>query len=279
MEMPRDNILKVGIIQVNTKRMDLEWNYYNVVEKVRKAAKKGAAIVCTPECMLDGYAFDKPEFQENPEEYCIDPESSKYARGFKDLAAELGIYMLIGASIAEKRNTPVYRNAILVYDPSGSEIGRFSKVHSTYKNLEATFYKHGDVFPVFSLEKDDVKTTFGVMICYDRQVPETARILAVKGARIIFNPSATGNYARGWNTRLLRTRAYENGCFVVSVNHASPRINGFSLAINPRGNIIKRLNTWEKVKVVNLDLDLVNKTNKRLGTRRPTMYDELTMKN
>ncbi|MFX0103657.1 MAG: carbon-nitrogen hydrolase family protein [Candidatus Hodarchaeota archaeon] len=277
--MSEENTLKVGIIQVNTKRMDLEWNYLNAVKKIRKAAKNGAMIACTPECMLDGYAFDKPEFQEKPESYCIDPESSDYARGFKDLAAELGIYMLIGASIVEKGNPPVYRNGILLYDPKGKEIGRYSKVHSTHGNLEARFFKHGEEFPVFDIKKDGLEAKIGIMICYDRQVPETARILAIKGAQVIFNPSATGNYARGWNTRLLQTRAYENGCFVVSVNHAYPRINGYSIAINPRGKIMTRCYPWQCTRNVNLNLELVEKASKKLKTRRPSVYDDLVDRN
>jgi predicted amidohydrolase len=113
------------------------------------------------------------------------------------------------------------------------------------------------------------------MICYDRQLPEPARILRVKDASVIFNPSATNNFAARWNTPLLQTRAYENKCYVVSVNHAFPRLCGLSLVTDPNGRVVKRLPPWQTVRVVTLDLDLVARKQKALLTRRPSTYQAL----
>ncbi len=267
--------VKVGIIQVATKRLDLEANYARAKILIKKAADRGARIVCTPECMLDGYAFDKPAFQEEPGRYCVDPANSVYTRGFMDLAKALGIYIIACMSAMDGT---ARRNAAIVYNPDGTEGGRYFKVHSTHGNKEATFYKHGEQYPVFHADIDGGDVPFGVMICYDRQLPEPARILRVNGAKIIFNPAATGNFAMGWNTRLMQTRAYENKCYVVSVNHAWPRINGMSLACSPAGKVIARCMPWETVKVVSLTMDDVERKAKDIKTRRPTTYNDLLKK-
>jgi predicted amidohydrolase len=269
--------IKIGIIQIATKKLDLDYNFTRSVAMIRKGAEKGAKILCTNECMLDGYAFEHPKFKENPDDYCV-PITSQYFEDYKVLAQELGVYLLIGCSLLEFNGEKKhYRNSIVVIGPMGVIIGVYNKVHSTYSNFEAVFYKHGEDFPVWSLDFDNNqnKVNIGIMICYDRQMPETARILAVRGAEIIFNPSATGNFRRGWNTHMIQTRAYENKCYVVSTNHGSPRINGRSFVADPNGKVIARCPFREHVKVVELDLTLVRSERKNLFTRRPTVYDGL----
>nr|MDO8111946.1 carbon-nitrogen hydrolase family protein [Candidatus Sigynarchaeota archaeon] len=232
--------IKVGIIQPNTRKLDIPYNMSLLEKLATIAAKKGAKIDCTPECMLDGYSFDDPAFQANPDAYCIDLASSPIARRCGDLTQRLGLYLIVGMSIKEQGQPPRYRNAAILFSPNGEVEGMYFKVHSTFDNVEAKFYKHGEGFPTFNVTPDGIATKVGIMICYDRQMPESARALRVNGAEIIFNPSATNNFRHAWNTRLLQTRAYENKWYVVSVNHAWPRRNGRSLAIHPRGTILAR---------------------------------------
>ncbi|MHA1999704.1 MAG: carbon-nitrogen hydrolase family protein [Promethearchaeota archaeon] len=265
--------LKVAIIQASTKRNDLDHNFRVTEKLILRARKKGARIACTPECMMDGYAFDTDEFQLEPVKYCIDPGKSKHYEKLKELARRTRIFIIVGMSLVETGG--VYRNAALVFDPHGHEVGRYFKAHSTYENMEATFYRHGDEFPVFTLDVDGLQVRIGLMICYDRQVPEVARILRVNGAEIIFNPAATGNFSRGWNTRLVQTRGYENNCYVVSVNHAAPRINGRSFAVDPSGKVIARCHRKQCVKIVTIDLGKTREGTKILGTRRPSIYSDL----
>lgn len=268
--------IHIGIVQIATKKLDLEHNFNQSIKLIRKVANKGAKIICTCECMLDGYAFDTKEFRNHPEKYSL-PIDHPYIRQYLDLAQELEVFLLIGLSlIEEKKGTKLFRNAILIIDPKLGIIGQYNKVHSTYGNFEAEFYTHGTEFPVFNLQiSGETRVTIGIMICYDRQMPETARILAIKGAEIIFNPAATGNFRRGWNTRLIQTRSYENKCYVCSVNHAAPRINGRSLVTDPNGKIIARCVPWETVKVIRVDLKNVYEKRRDLETRRPSVYQDL----
>ncbi|MBN2154242.1 MAG: carbon-nitrogen hydrolase family protein [Candidatus Lokiarchaeota archaeon] len=274
-EAPGGNRVRVGLLQPATRRLDLDRNLTILEVLAAKAARKGATIVCTPECMLDGYAFDDPAFQADPARYCVALGGSKYARSCSDIASRLQIHVIACMSTVEAESPPVYRNAAILYDPSGKVVGRYFKAHSTSGNMEAEFYAAGDSFPVFDVELGGVATRVGIMICYDRQVPEVARALRVNGAEIIFNPSATNNYARGWNTRLLQTRAYENKCFIVSVNHAFPRLCGRSLVAGPSGRVIARLFPWQQARVVELDLAAVHAGEKHVNTRRPGIYADL----
>jgi predicted amidohydrolase len=271
-------LIRVGLLQPATMKLDLDHNLSILEMLATKAAGKGASIVCTPECMLDGYAFEDPAFQADPARFCVVLGDSKYARACSDLASRLGIHVITCMSTMEAGATPVYRNAAILYDPTGKVTGQYFKSHSTSGNMEASFYRAGDSFPVFDVVLRDVATRIGIMICYDRQVPEVARALRINGAEIIFNPSATNNYAHGWNTRLLQTRAYENKCFVVSVNHAAPRLCGRSLVANPSGRVAARLFPWQQARVVELDLAAVRSREKDVNTRRPEIYGDLVRK-
>lgn len=257
-------------MQVGTRPLALQENLGRCGRLARKAARRGARVICTPECMLDGYAFDAPAFQADPDRFSLRAGDELHAR-LAALARELDLYLLAGASLRESGPPAVYRNAILLFGPGG-EVGRYFKVHSTYGNLEATFYQHGEEFPVFDLVVSGGTVRVGVMICYDRQVPEAARVLRVRGAEVIFNPAATGNFRRRWNTRLLRTRGYENKCYVVSVNHARPRSCGRSLVVDPHGKVVTRLGRREQARVVTLDLTRARAHQHDLHTRRPSTY-------
>ncbi len=270
--------IRVGLLQPATRKLDLDHNLAVLEQLAAKAARAGASIVCTPECMLDGYAFDDPAFQADPARYSVSLGGSKYASACAALASRLGIHVIACMSTVEAGATPVYRNAAILYDPTGKVAGQYFKSHSTSGNTEATFYLAGDSFPVFDVVLGGVATRIGIMICYDRQVPEVARSLRVNGAEIIFNPSATNNYAHGWNTRLLQTRAYENKCFVVSVNHAVPRLCGRSLVANPSGRVDARLFPWQQARVVELDLAAARTREKDVNTRRPEIYGDLVRK-
>lgn len=265
--------LKIAIIQPNTRELDLDYNFKISARMLKKAASKGAEIAVTPECMLDGYSFDSPEFQRQPEEYCINPGKSKFYQDFQKIAEQLGMYLIIGMSlVGNEDGNGTLRNAAVLFSPDGKEVGKYFKSHSTYNNLEAIFYKHGESFPVFELDFCQSKAKVGIMICYDRQLPEPARLLRLNGAEVIFNPAATGNFLRGWNTRLVQTRAYENKCFVVSVNHAFPRITGRSFVARPDGKLIHRSPWWQCVRVVTVDLTECTNKADAIKTRRPTLY-------
>ena len=126
------------------------------------------------------------------------------ARGIgrlRELAKQLDLYLCVGFS--ELADDQLYNTALLI-GPDGKTAGKYRKTHGV-----EPFYRVGDSLPVFETRYGKV----GIMICYDRQLPEIARTMAAQGAELILVPS-NGMWGR-MNDALLRTRCYENGVFLV----------------------------------------------------------------
>jgi predicted amidohydrolase len=118
------------------------------------------------------------------------------------------------------------------------------------------------------------------MICYDREVPESARVLMLKGVDVIFNPLMCGCPTDEIHRCLLRTRAFENEVYVLVVNHAEPRQNGHSMLIDYDGYIRHEAGSDEELLIATVDIDKLN-THRETGIygkhhRRPELYDILT---
>jgi predicted amidohydrolase len=207
--------IRVASVSVLPKKWDKEENWKRIDRLVRKAVDEGdAEIVVTPEGALDGYVInevnaekDQQKKDELVEKFIelAEPLDGKYILKAGSLSDELNIYLVLGC--LEKDGENLYNSAIL-FDPEGDIIGKYSKTHFAQGyTINPSCYTPGEQYPVFQTPFGKV----GMMICYDRQLPEPARILSLKGAQILFVPSY-GSYTDkdGWNTVLLRTRAYEN---------------------------------------------------------------------
>jgi len=253
-------------------KWEKEVNWNRIESMVRKAAVEGGAdVVLTPEGILEGYIIeDSNNIQDKNEKNKIieriksvaEPLNGPYIQKACKLADELDIFFIFG--FLESRNTKLYNTAILI-DPDGDIIGRYTKTHfAEGYTIKPDAYTPGNEYPVF-------KTPFGIVgiiICYDRQLPEPARIMALKGAQILFVP-AYGSYTddNGWNTALMRTRAYENRFPVVFCNPFQ------SLLIDQNGNIRALGNSGEVV-YYEVNTSARNYEN-RFRNRRPETYEEI----
>jgi predicted amidohydrolase len=110
---------------------------------------------------------------------------------------------------------------------------------------------------------------WGALICYDRQLPETARVLAINGARLILIPSY-GGYGE-MNTAMMRTRAYENAVYVAFVHPKR------CLFIDPGGNIIAEDDDskGDQIVMAEIQLDHERLGNGAIRNRKPEMYGDL----
>lgn len=119
----------------------------------------------------------------------------------------------------------------------------------------------------------------GICICYDAAFMEVWRVLALKGAEIIVNISATPDYfQQGYIWRRLSGAAYFNQLFVVYVNRPDKIFSGHSAVIDPRGEIIADLGRRPKVQTVTVDLKEIKKWRKEeivYPNRRPKLYRDL----
>ena len=185
---------------------------------VRRAAALGAKIVVTPETCLDGYVCHQGGLTREKFSALADNEEGAAIGRLRTLARELDLYLCLGFS--ESEGDRLYNTALLI-GPDGQTVGKYRKTHGVEK-----LYEPGDSLPVFETRYGKI----GILICYDRQLPETARTLADQGAELILIAS-NGMWGR-MNDAMLRTRAYENGVFLV---FAHPRDG---LVIDPGGRII-----------------------------------------
>jgi predicted amidohydrolase len=247
-----------------------ERNFAAAARMIRQAAQGGAQIVMTPEVMLTGFVGGPAERE------LAEPIPGPATEVFGALAKELDIYILAGLS--EMRDGYVY-NAMTVLDRAGALMGVMRKVHIN-KYETPGGWRNGSEFPVWQFKTATGEMTAGIMICYDREVPESARLLMLQGADVIFNPLACDCPTVDIHRCLLRTRAFENEAPILVVNHAAPRQNGHSMMINAFGDIVAEAGEGEEIIFYSVDLDDLNAYREQgiygLHHRRPELYTSLS---
>ncbi len=275
-------IIKVAAIQMNAVKFDKEANFIKAATMIREAASMGADIVCLPECALTGYPRIFPNPDRSDEEYHKELDRIRsvaesipgtYSQKFSELAKEAGIYIVTGYE--ELRGREIYNTCILI-GPDGMIIGKYSKVHlqdwMVYSGISP-----GTEFKAFEIIIKDNSLKIGINICYDIQVPESARITMLEGADILFVPYCTNGFSSEMNRWLFRLRALENQFYVCRVNFAHPYNNGDSMLIDPRGNVLFGGQEREGILVGEVDLNflkMVRDTYKIYGPtyRKPEVY-------
>ena len=215
------NELNIALLQI-APTGTIGGNLLKGKEAVNKAKELGADIAVFPEMWSNGYNIYNREFKEWKND-SIDIESD-FIKSFINLSKELNIAILI--TYLEKRNDDRLNSAMLI-DRFGNVKYNYSKVHTCDFDVEKNLTS-GDDFYVCSLntEKGDVEV--GCMICYDREFPESARVLMLKGAEVILVPNACPMEINRLSQ--LRGRAYENMTAICTCNYPVdvPDCNGHS---------------------------------------------------
>jgi predicted amidohydrolase len=214
--------LKVALLQLMPTGT-LEGNLQKGLEYCRKAKDMGADIALFPEMWSVGYNI--PENMEQLKASAISAES-EYVNSFGELAGELN--MAIGITFLEQYE-PLPRNTLCLFDRFGRKVLTYAKVHTCDFGEECRLTP-GDDFYVTDLDTEQGNVIVGAMICYDREFPESARILMLKGAEIILVPNACPMEINRLSQ--LRARAYENMVGIATVNYpfGQPDCNGHSSA-------------------------------------------------
>ncbi|MCC6443119.1 MAG: carbon-nitrogen hydrolase family protein [Armatimonadetes bacterium] len=249
------NNLHLALFQHIPARWGLEENFAVFLEAVEAASRAGAQLLAAPECFLDGYA-------------AADPGSSRERlREAAQAVGESGYLARIGEEAGRRRMAVVFRfvqrDGDRLYNAAGlwGRDGRLAGVyHKTHLQEHDRQFDPGQSLPVFETEWGPV----GLMICADRRWPETARAMRLQGARLIVCPSyGMSHKANEW---WMRTRAYENDCFVA---FAHPRV-GF--VARPDGELAGKLEDRDRgLLSLSLDLSHADRHN-HLGDRRPELY-------
>jgi len=237
-----------------------EANFAKLERFAREAASRGANVISTPEGFLEGYVGNEkrtPDLKLDTYLTAGEATGGPMLTRIAALARELKVYLLIG--FAERREGKMYNSAV-IFSPGGEISSRYSKSHTA---ADEPYNTKGTEFPV----ADTPLGRWGTLICFDRQLPETARILALRGAQFILVP-AWGGYGE-MNDIMMRVRAYENGVWLAFVHPKR------CLIIDPRGTVVAA-NTGEEDQIVMATIGLRD-DNKQflLEQRRPELYEEL----
>ena len=262
--------IMLGGVQFAGLRGEKEGNTATAVRLIREVAAQGAQIIMTPEVCLSGFVGGE---EEKPMAESIPGPATE---SFGALAAEVDVYLLVGLSELADGHI---RNAMIVLDRQGQLMGVMRKVHIN-RNETRHGWRNGSEFPVWQFHTDTGSMTAGIMICYDREVPESARLLMLKGADVIFNPLACTCPTDDIHRCLLRTRAFENEVVIFMVNHAAPRLNGHSMVFDCRGNIAAECGEDEETFCWEVDLVAIAERREQgiygKHHRRPELYAPLT---
>ena len=212
--------LKIALLQL-LPNGTLEGQLSKGMDACKKARDMGADIALFPEMWSDGYAL--PQDRQELDELSVDLDGD-FVQNFRKLAADL--QMAIGITILE-RHDPKPLNTLILFDRKGEKRLHYAKVHTCDFDKERIL-SSGEDFYVVDLDIGKDKIKVGAMICFDREFPESARILMLKGAEVILAPNACPMEINRLSA--LRTRAYENMLAVATCNYpkGQPDCNGHS---------------------------------------------------
>jgi predicted amidohydrolase len=194
---------------------------------------------------------------------------------FRELAARLE--MAVAITFLE-RWPRAPRNTMSLIDRQGQVVLTYAKVHTCDFSVMELACTPGDGFAVCALDTRAGPVHLGAMICYDREAPESARILMLKGAELVLTPNACTLDDR--RVQQFATRAFENAFGVAMANYAAPQQNGRSVAFSADGLPIVEAGGAEGVYIAEFDLDALRTYRETTiwgnAFRRPHRYGLLT---
>jgi len=252
------------------------------IKMIADATGQGAQVVGLQEI------FHGPYFcaEQDPKWYdTAEPEDGPTVSRMREVAREHGIVLIV--PWFEEEQPGVYYNTACVIERDGTIVGKYRKTHIPQVGpcfWEKFYFKPGNLgYPVFDTSVGRV----GLIICYDRHFPEVARELGLKGAEIVFNPSATVESLSRYLWELEQpAHAVANGFWMAASNRVGveaplnpAKFYGSSYFCSPRGKIIAQASDSEdEVLVADLDLDEIREVRNTwqfFRDRRPETYGEM----
>jgi N-carbamoylputrescine amidase len=267
--------MKLAGIQISCCE-EKERNIEKAIRFAEIAIEKGAHIICFQE-LFTTHWFPR---EMNRRHFSLAEGVDGLTIGtMRRLAKEHGVVLI--CPIFEIEEDSFYNSAVVI-DADGEILGSYRKIHVPQIPLwEERYYfssgNHG--FPVF-------KTKFapiGVQICWDNFFPEGSRILALKGAKILFSPTAAAFASqRKWET-VISSNAIANGVYIFRVNRVGSEekqdFYGRSFCISPEGELLdKPTGMKDSIALIDIDLRNIDKARKEwpfFKDRKPDRYKEI----
>lgn len=254
--------LRIALLQI-APTGTLAGNLEKGMAACRRAKEMGADIALFPEMWSNGYRiYDRPAEEWMRE--AIAPDDG-FLLSFRALACELD--MAIGVTYLEAYPTGP-RNSFVLFDRKGRRVLDYAKVHTCDFDVERNLTP-GEDFYVAKLDTQTGSVQVGAMICYDREFPESARILMLKGVELILVPNACPMEINRLSQ--LRGRAYENMLAITTCNYPAgvPDCNGHSSVFDgvvylpelsgSRDTCVLEAGGEEGVYLAELDMDMIRR--------------------
>ena len=271
-------MVRVAAVQMKPEVLYLEKNLQSILLGFEEAVAAGASLVVFPECALSGYDLSLAEAQSMAESI-PGPLSERLLQSCKELGATIMVGLL-----EKDDNGRVFNTALVI--GAGGILGIYRKTHLPHLGIDR-FLAPGDaLLPPFKTPVGQV----GTLICYDLRFPEPCRALALMGAQIVLISTAWPRAATLYPDFVARTRAAENGIFLVAANRTGEERRaqylGHSLIIGPDGEVLAQADGEEET-ILYADIDPTRSDQKRrvflageyeldiFNDRRPKLYREL----
>lgn len=268
-------VLTIALLQMESKDDDQGANLRIADHYCRQAAQRGADIALMPEMWNIGYADYPGQTRKDLDKWTAKAVSrdGDYVQYFVSLAKELN--MAIVVTFLEKwPKAP--RNAAALIDRHGTLLFTYAKVHTCDFGKREASCTPGDDFYVGELDTAKGKIAVGIMTCYDREHPESARVLMLKGAELILTPNAC--FLDRLRLDQFKTRAYENALVVAMANYPKGHgsMNGQSVSFDANGNALVQPQEEEGIYLASFDIAVLRKHRKDTiwgdAYRRPHRY-------
>lgn len=267
-------------------------NQRKALALVERAAKQGAQIICTQELFRSQYFCQAEDYRNFS---LAEPIPGPTTDALRKIARKHKVVII--ASLFEKRTSGLYHNTAAVIDADGTLLGVYRKMHIPDDPLyyEKFYFTPGDLgFRAWQTRYARI----GVLICWDQWYPEAARLTAIRGAEILFYPTAIGWHPRepaelqvrqhgAWET-IQRSHAVANGCYVAAINRTGfedpyggngIQFWGQSFVAGTQGELLAKASAdRDEVLLVPVDLAQIDDTRTHwpfLRDRRVDTFDEL----
>ncbi len=268
------NSMKVAIVQFKAST-NKETNLKKITGFISKAAKNKAKLVAFPEFMM----FYTSSSQ-SPKQLASLAETIKgnFVSTIAKAAKENHIQVVGSFYEKSPKKDRVYDTSFVV-DKSGKVISTYRKIHL----YDALGFRESDKMTSGSKIAKPVKTSIGklgMMICYDLRFPEMSRSLAAAGSEILVAPSAwvKGDMKEEHWLTINKTRAIENGCYVVAPDQVGNIYCGRSVIVDPYGKVLVDMKKKQGIAYADIDLKKIKQTRKvlpLLKNRRTDVYPTL----
>lgn len=273
---------RVAVVQMETQPLNPDHNLAHILSWIPQAAAQGAELVVFPECALTGYMLTAEEATAIAE-----PVPGPRSGRLVEACRQWNVLAVVG-TIERDENGRCYNTAVLL--SAQGVLGRYRKTHLICLGVDRFLTPGEKLVEPFSTPLGRL----GLLICYDLRFPEPARVLALAGAHAILLPTAWPQAATLYPDYVARTRAVENGVYLLAADHVGvegdARYLGRSMIIGPDGEILAEAGQQgESLLVADLNLSRSDRKHRvfrpgeyeidLLQDRRPDLYGPIARSN